>query len=189
MDVSRVAEQVGTLTCTLLDRRSSVPLAGARITCVWRDNRVSRLDADLRGNFSAEMPQGVYDLVISARGYLSLLVRGVGILGGHKQQITRGLIPGDGKDPEGEPATAIGGYVTDRLGRSVANVTVQASAENGTATFTTRSDRSGAYVLHGVVPHVYALTVRAADRTLFREHVPVAHVKNFVRLDLRLIQI
>lgn len=73
---------MGSLLCTLLDRRSSVPLSGARITCVWREGQVSQMDSDSRGNFSAELPQGVYDLVISARGYLSLLVRGVGVLNG-----------------------------------------------------------------------------------------------------------
>jgi hypothetical protein len=60
----------GTLCCTLLDRRSSVPLRGARITCVGRDSRVARFDADGSGRFTTPLPQGVYDLVISARGYI-----------------------------------------------------------------------------------------------------------------------
>ena len=111
-------EQTGSLVMTLLDRRSSVPLAGARINCVWRGGRVSRLDADARGNFQTTLPQGVYDLVISAQGYLSLLVRGIGVLGGYNQHLTRGLIPGEGQTAEGEPATAIGGFVTDPAGRS-----------------------------------------------------------------------
>jgi hypothetical protein len=146
------------------------------------------MDADDRGNFTADLPQGVYDLVISARGYLSLFVRGVGVLGGYRQQMTRALIPGEGKDPEGHPSTAIGGYVRDRIGRAVANVTIQATAENGKLSYTTRTDRSGAYILHGVIPEMYDLFVRAGERTLAKEHVPIAHVKHFVRLDLRLIQ-
>jgi hypothetical protein len=191
MEVRRVssAEQTGVLTCTLLDRRSSVPLAGARITCVWRDSRISRMDADLRGNFTAELPQGVYDLVISARGYLSLLVRGVGVLAGYRQQLVRGLIPGEGQDPEGEPATAVGGYVTDRINRPVANVTVQLNSEDGKNAYTTRTDRGGAFVIHGVVPQMYDLMVRAGERTVLRDHVPVAHVKNFVRIDPRLLHL
>ncbi|GAC1421641.1 MAG: hypothetical protein NVSMB5_14920 [Candidatus Velthaea sp.] len=180
------AVQSGSLTCTLLDRRSSVPLSGARITCVWRDNHISRLDADMRGNFTAELPQGVYDLVISARGYLSLLVRGIGVLGGYRQTLTRALVPGEGEDPEGLPSTAIGGFITDRVNRSVGNVTVSAMREDGNASYTTRTDRSGAYILHGVVPGMYDLSVRAMERTLAREHVPIAHVKSFVRIDLRL---
>ncbi len=184
-----VAEQNGVLLCTLLDRRSSVPLAGAQINCVWRDARVSWLEADKRGNFSAELPQGVYDLVISARGYLSLLVRGVGVLAGYRQTLTRGLIPGEGQSPHGEPATAVGGYVTDRLGRPVPNVTIQLNAEDGTQAYTTRTDRSGAYMLHGVVPHMYDLSVRAGERTVLRDHVPIAHAKNFVRLDPSLLHL
>jgi hypothetical protein len=180
--------QGGSLRCTLLDRRSSVPLAGARITCVGRDGRVSLMDSDERGNFQAAMPQGVYDLVISARGYLSLLVRGVGVLGGYHQQLTRALVPGEGQTAEGEPATALGGFVTDRLGRPVGNVTIHANSESGTASYTTRTDKTGAYVLHGVVPDMYDLTVRAMERTLLREYLPISHVKNFVRMDLRLIQ-
>jgi len=171
-----------------LDRRSSVPLGAARITCVWRDNRMSRMDADERGNFSADLPQGVYDLVISARGYLSLFVRGVGVLGGYRQQMTRALVPGEGKHPEGEPATSIGGYVRDRIGRAVANVTIRANAENGTLSYTTRTDRSGAYILHGVIPEMYDLSGRTGDRMLAREHVPISHVKHFVRMDMRLVQ-
>lgn len=180
--------QMGTLLCTLLDRRSSVPLGAARITCVWRDNRVSRMDADDRGHFAADLPQGVYDLVISARGYLSLFVRGVGVLGGYRQQMTRALVPGEGKDPEGLPATAIGGYIRDRLGRAVANVTVQANSESGNQSYTGRTDRSGAYILHGVVPDMYDLFVRSGDRNLAKEHVPISHVKHFVRMDVRIIQ-
>jgi hypothetical protein len=147
------------------------------------------LDADAGGNFRATLPQGVYDLVISARGYLSLLVRGVGVLSGYNQHLTRGLIPGEGQAPEGEPATSVGGFVTDRLGRPVANVTIHANAEDGESAYTTRTDRTGAYVLHGVVPGMYDLTVRAMERSLLKEHVPIAHVKHFVRLDLRLIQL
>jgi hypothetical protein len=181
-------DQTGSLVMTLLDRRSSVPLAGARINCVWREGRISRLDADDKGHFRTTLPQGVYDLVISARGYLSLLVRGVGVLGGYNQQLTRALVPGEGQSPEGEPATAIGGFVTDRLGRPVGNVTIHANSERGASAYTTRTDKTGAYVLHGVVPDMYDLTVRSMERSLLKEHVPISHVKHFVRMDLRLIQ-
>lgn len=179
----------GSLSCTLLDRRSSVPLNGARITCVWRDNRVTRFDADRFGRFTTRMPQGSYDLVISARGYLSLLVRGIGILAGHRHVVTRALIPGEGSDPDADPATALGGYITNRLGRGVGNVTVQLSTENGNAAYTTRTDRDGAYLLHGIIPQMYDLTIIAMDRRLSREHVPIANAKDFIRHDIRLVQV
>ena len=179
----------GTLRCTLLDRRSSVPLVEARVMCAGRDGRVSRFDTDQRGGFEGQFPQGVYDLVISARGYLSLTVRGIGILAGHEQHVIRGLIPGEGKTLEGEPATAIAGYVVDRVGLAVENVAIHANEENGSYAYTTRTDRSGAYILHGVVPGMYDLSVRAGDRTVERRPVPIAHVKELVRLDLRLLQL
>jgi len=183
------AELIGSLCCTLLDRRSSVPLTGARITCVSRDNRMTRFDADRAGSFTTKLPQGVYDLVISARGYLSLLIRGIGVLGGHHHILSRALVPGEGEPPQCDPATAIGGYLTDRFGRGVNNLTVQISSENGQHTFTTRTDREGAYLLNGVPPQMYDLTVSSMERRVVRELVPVASAKEFIRLDLRLLQI
>ena len=182
-------ESFGTLQCTLLDRRSSVRLAGARVTCVWRDERVSVLKSDDEGTFSTELPQGVYDLVISARGYLSLFVRGVGVLAGYDQTIVRGLIPGAGQMLDGEPSTAIGGYVRDRVGRLVPDVAIHVNGEKSGTAYTTRTDRFGAYVLHGVIPGMYDLVVRAGERTVAHEHVPIAHVKTLVRHDLRLVQL
>ena len=185
---STSGEQTGSLCCTLVDRRSSVPLGGARITCVWRDNRITRYDADRLGRFTSRMPQGVYDLVISARGYLSLLVRGVGVLAGHDQMVTRALVPGEGSDPESPAATAIGGYLTNRLGRPVSNVNIHIAAQVGDGSYTTRTGRDGAYLLNGVAPKDYDLTVYAMDRRLARELVSVVSTKEFVRLDLHLMQ-
>jgi hypothetical protein len=188
-DENEVDETFGTLQCTLLDRRSSARLGGARVTCVWRDERVSTLSADERGAFVAQLPQGVYDLVISARGYLSLFVRGVGVLGGYHQAIVRGLIPGEGQALGGEPSTAIAGYVCDRIGRTVPGLAIHVNGEHQTAAYTTSTDRDGAYVLHGVVPGMYDLVVRSGERTLTHEHVAIAHVKDLVRRDLRLVQL
>ena len=188
-DENEVDQTFGTVQCTLLDRRSSVPVRGARVTCIWRDERVSVLSADDRGAFLAELPQGVYDLVISARGYLALFVRGIGVLAGYHQTIVRGLVPGEGRAPEGEPSTAIAGYVCDRVGRTVPDVAIHVNGENNAAAYTTSTDRSGAYVLHGVVPGMYDLVVRRGDRTLTHEDVAIAHVKELVRRDLRLAQL
>ena len=182
-------ELAGTLSCTLLDRRSSVPLHGARITCVGRDARVARFDADRFGRFTTTLPQGVYDLVISARGYLSLLVRGVGVLAGHNQTLVRALVPGQGDDSPREPATAIGGYLTDRFGRPVANVTILVTAERGEIAYTTRTERDGAYLLHSIVPQAYDLTISALERRILREPIAIANAKDFVRLDFRLVQL
>ena len=181
-----VPELLGSLCCTLLDRRSSVPLGGARITCIARDGRVMRFDADRSGRFTTTMPQGVYDLVISARGSLSLLVRGVGVLGGHHQLVTRALVPG-GEDPEAEPATALGGYITDRFGRPVPNLTIHLNAERGNFAYTTRTDRDGAYLINYVLPQMYDLLVCATERRLLRESVPVGDTRDFIRLDWRLL--
>jgi len=184
-----ISEHTGSLCCTLLDRRSSVPLHGARITCVGRDNRIMRFDADRSGRFTTTLPQGVYDLVISARGYLSLLARGVGVLAGHHQLVTRALVPGEGDDSESVQTTAVGGYVSDRFGRPVANVTIHLNAERGEIAYTTRTGRDGAYLLHGVAPQMYDLTACALERRLTKEPVPVPDAKGFIRFDLRLMQI
>ena len=181
-----MGENFGTLRCTLLDRRSSVPVGGARVSCIWRDERVSALNADARGAFLAELPEGVYDLVVSARGYLSLYLRGIGVLAGYQHTIVRGLIPGEGQIPEGDPATAIAGYLTDRHGAAVRDVAVHAVGEGTVAAYTTRSDRAGAYVLHGVLPGTYDVSVRRGERSLAREIVAIPHVKELVRRDLRM---
>jgi hypothetical protein len=178
----------GSLRCTLLDRRSSVPLQGARITCIGRDNRITRFDADRFGRFDTTLPQGTYDLVVSAGGYLSLLVRGVGVLAGHHHSITRALVPGEGSGADVAAATALGGYICDRFGRPVGNVTIHLAAGGGDKTHTTRTERDGAYLLHGIVPDVYDLTICALERRLVREYVPIANPKEFIRIDLRLMQ-
>jgi hypothetical protein len=188
-DQFRVDQTFGTVQCTLLDRRSSVPVRGARVTCLWRDQRVSVMRADERGAFVAELPEGVYDLVISARGYLSLFVRGIGVLAGYRQALVRGLVPGEGQAPDGQPSTAIGGYVRDRIGRTVPNVAILVNAGTGGTSYTTSTDNGGAYVLHGVVPGMYDLFARRHERTLAHEHVAIAHVNELVRRDLRLVQI
>jgi len=180
----------GTLRCTLLDRRSSVPLSGARAMCVGRDGRASVFDADPRGAFEKALPQGVYDLVISAHGYLSLTVRGVGVLAGYCQALTRALVPGEeGQTADDQPATAIAGYVVDRVGLAVPGVAIHVNGTDRGSAYTTRTDRQGAYVVNGVPPGMYDLAARSDERTLAREHVPIAHVKTLVRVDLRLVQL
>ena len=164
-DEDEVEQTFGTL-----DARSGPALersvGGARVTCVWRDQRVSMLSADEHGAFVAQLPQGVYDLVISARGYLSLFVRGVGVLGG--------IPPDAGARPrsrvrarrlEGEQATAIAGYVFDRIGRTVPGVSIYVEHRGSTPRRTPPAPTAKApYVLHGVVPGMYDL-VRAQRRS------------------------
>jgi hypothetical protein len=179
----------GTLHCTLLDRRSSLPLAAARISCVSRTERMSVHTTDENGIFVAQLPEGVYDLVISARHYLSLSVRGVGVLAGYRQDILRGLIPGEGgRGLEGEPSTAIAGYVRDRVGQTVGNIAIHVNSTDGRSAYTTRTDKIGAFVLNDVRPGMYDLVARAGERTLALEHVPIAHVRDLVRVDLTLLQ-
>jgi hypothetical protein len=119
---------------------------------------------------------------------LSLFVRGVGVLAGHDQVLTRALVPGEGDDPDGEQATALGGYVTDRFGHGVGNVTIRATADKRNDVYTTRTDRGGAYLINGIVPQMYNVTVSAGERRLFDKFVPIRDAKEFVRLDLRLVQ-
>ncbi len=180
----------GTVRCVLLDRRSSVPLSGAQVTCVARNGRVRMLDADARGAFTAELPEGVYDLVVSARGYLSLTVRGIGVLADHVQDVTRGLVPGDGGAlDDSAPATAVGGTVTDRVGQLMRDVTMHLNSDDGKQSYTTRTDRTGTYLIHGVAPGMYDLTARAGERTLALAHVPIANVRELIRADMRVVHL
>jgi hypothetical protein len=159
------------------------------VTCIARDGHVVVLNADVHGAFVAQLSEGVYDLVISAHGYLSLTVRGIGVLAGYEQSVTRGLVPGEGRSLEGEPATAIAGYVHDRVGGVLPNVAIYVNAGDGSAAYTTRTDRGGAFILNGVVPGTYDLVARAGERTVALEHVAIAHVKDLVRVDLRIVQV
>ena len=175
----------GTLQCTLLDRRSSVPLSDARVTCVIGDARIVQLDADARGEFRAEFPQGVYELVISARGELSLIIRGIGVLAGHHQRLTRALVPGDAV-PDDQATAAIGGYLIDRLALPVVDAAVTATMAGGSV-YTARSDKAGAYVIHAVAPGTYDVVVRAGTRVVSHESVTVAAERTFKRHDLKLV--
>ena len=190
------ADTHGTLFCTLVDRRSSVPMSDARITCVVGGGIV-QVDTDQRGEFKALFPEGVYELIISARGELSLTMRGIGILGGHTQRMTRAFVPGEELEDDGEPASAIGGYLTDRLGHVVADAAVTAvsvpppghNIYGGEAPkrYTTASDSFGAFIIHGIKPGTYDVVVRNATMTLSNERVVIPGARHFARHDLRLM--
>ncbi len=177
----------GTLSCTILDRRSSIPLSGARISCVWRTQRISTLRLDTSGSFKTDLPEGVYDIIISAHGFLSVSIRGIGILAGHQLQLQRALVPGEGQMSEGEPATAVGGFVLDRLHRPLANISIH--AVGGKTRYTTQTDRRGAYLLHGVAPAMYDLEFRRGNLLVGREPTPIPDVRNFIRVDTRLLSL
>jgi hypothetical protein len=186
----------GTLICTLVDRRSSVPLSDSRVTCVIGGGIV-QVDVNQHGEFRAEFPEGVFDLVISSRGELSLTLRGVGILAGHKQRMLRAFVPGEDDSDDGVPASAIGGYLTDRLGHPVVDAAVSATEVpppgtplyqmSGKRTYAAQSDKEGAFVLHNIKPGAYDVVVRTAQRTLSNERVVVPAQRMFKRHDLRLV--
>lgn len=176
----------GVLACTLLDRRTSVPFSDALITCAVSGSRILQANADMHGEFRAEFPEGAYDLVISARGELSLSLRGIGVLGGHVQHLTRALLPGDAVDST--PASAIGGYLVDRLGHPVTDAAITLSRVGGNR-YTTQSDRVGAYIMHGVEPGEYDMVIRNTKRTLYSDHVVVPEEKSFLRRDVRIIAV
>jgi len=187
---------LGTLFCTLVDRRSSVPLSDARVTCVIGSG-IIQVDVDSRGEFRADFPQGVFDLVISARGELSLTLRGIGILAGHTQRILRSFVPGEGEGSDGVPASAIGGYLTDRLGKPLVDAAVQATmvpppgtplyGGPGGRTYAAQTDKFGAFVIHAIKPGTYDVVVRTKQNTLSNERVTVPEQRMFCRHDLRLM--
>lgn len=187
---------IGTLLCTLVDRRSSVPLSDARVTCVIGGGIV-QVDVDSRGEFRADFPEGVFDLVISARGELSLTLRGIGILAGHTQRMLRAFVPGEDDGNDGVPASALGGYLVDRLGKPVTDVAVTATLvpPPGTPlyggphkqTYAAQSDKFGAFVIHAIKPGTYDVVVRNRQATLSNERVTVPDRRVFQRHDLKLM--
>ncbi len=180
-------QSTGTLSATILDRRSSSPLAGARVSCVWRDQRITTLRLDANGKLRVELPEGVYDLIISANGFLSLLLRGIGILGGNDLKLLRALVPGEGQESDADPATAIGGYVLDRLKRPLRDIVVHATGEGHS--YTARTDRSGAFILHGVQPAMYDLEFARISHIVKREPLAISNVRSFVRFDTKILQL
>jgi hypothetical protein len=189
-------ELPGTLFCTLVDRRSSVPLSDARVTCVIGGGIV-QVDVDSHGEFRADFPQGVFDLVISARGELSLTLRGIGVLAGHTQRILRAFVPGEDDGHDGVPASAIGGYLTDRLGHPVVEAAITATllpppgtplyGGPGAQTYASQSDKVGAFVIHAMRPGTYDVVVRTKQLTLSNERVIITANRHFHRHDLRLM--
>lgn len=172
---------VGILHCHLIDRRTSAPLANARVTCV-AGSRIAQLETDSRGRFTYDFPEGVYDILIAAHGELSLMLRGIGVLANHEQHLTRALIPGDPTQSIAA-ASAIGGFITDRLDHPVDRVAVTARHALGGHVLTAHSDRYGAYVLHSVPPGEYDLSVRTVTHTLHTERMTITAAKQFHRRD------
>lgn len=196
MSVTDPHGNVGTLFCTLVDRRSSVPLSDARVTCVIGAGIV-QVDVDSRGEFRADFPQGVFDLIVSARGELSLTLRGIGVLAGHTQRIQRACIPGEDEVSDGEPASAIGGYLVDRLGHPLTDAAVTAIqvrppgeplyAQSSVRTYAAQTDRVGAFVIHNIKPGTYDVAVRTKQNTLSVERIAIPSHRVFHRHDLKLM--
>ncbi len=186
MEAPQAGPNEGTLTCTLLDRRSGAALADAHVTCVVRGGIV-QVTADQRGEFTAIFPEGVYEFIISTRGELSLMLRGIGVLAGHTQRIMRALIPGDGTRGEGEPSSAIGGYLIDRLAHPVVDAAITLVSLADRQTYTAKSDRFGAFIIHAIQPGAYDVAVRNTQRTLASERITIAAERQFYRFDQRLL--
>jgi len=184
-DVMDTAESTGILYCTLVDRRSSIPLSDARITFVIGGGIV-QVDTDSRGEFKATFPEGVYELIVSAGGELSLTLRGIGVLAGYTQHIMRALTPGE-ESEEGQPSSAMGGYLVDRLGKPLPDAAITAVAADRQQTYTGLSDKFGAFVIHGMQPGTYDVSIRNTQRTLSAEKITIAGERQFYRYDQRLL--
>ncbi|MFP4278074.1 MAG: carboxypeptidase regulatory-like domain-containing protein [Wenzhouxiangella sp.] len=62
-----------TVTGTVLERNSDLPLAGALVDVIWNDFRVPfrSLQTDANGEFSVELPAGDFGLLIEQPGYIT----------------------------------------------------------------------------------------------------------------------
>ena len=172
------------LDLQIVDRRSSVPLTSVVINIVLDAKRLMTEHTDVHGRVSVDLPEGAYDVMILAGGYTSTLIRGVGVLEGHRVDLIRGLAPGNGKLEE-KPAGAIGGVCVDRLSQPLMNIIVQANAEG--LSYTVRSDRKGCYMLNGLPPAKYKVVWRTADRALMTADIDLLRPRQLVRKDVQLL--
>jgi len=183
-EMATTQSNIGTLAGKLIDKRSSLPLVGARLSIVGHDGRATFAATNGAGEFKIALPEGTYDLAISARGYLSMLVRGIGVLGEHRSEMVRGLVPGEGADAHSEPTTSIGGYARDRLGDPIANLIVE--LRSGAHKQTTRTERNGAYIFHGVPLGEFDMYFRSGEQALAKTPVAIPSARAFVRIDQRI---
>lgn len=172
------------LDLQIVDRRSSVPLTSVVVNIVVDATHLLTEHTDVRGRVSADLAEGAYDVMIMHGGYTATLIRGVGVLDGHRVELVRGLEPGNGKLEE-KPAGAIGGICYDRLSQPLMNIIVQASAEGHS--YTVRSDKQGCYMLNGLQPGKYHVTWRTADRALMTDDIEIGRPRQLVRKDVHLL--
>lgn len=174
-------ETMGSLSCRFVDRRSSRPLPGARIMCVRHDQHLHSLATGETGDCEFVVAEGVYDLIVSAPGYVAALLRGIAVLAGERTLVIRSLDPGTGRGQEEEPSTAVAGFVRDRLGHPLSNVVVQAVSK--AKTYAAPTDQHGVYRIHGVPEGEYELFVHGTEGTIAKESLRVVDLKELVRLD------
>ena len=172
------------LDVVVIDRRSSIPLGSAVINVVRDEAHLTTEHADVHGRVSVDLPEGAFDVMVSAGGYVASLFRGVGVLAGQRVEIVRALGAGEGRVEE-PPAGAIGGRCLDRLDQPLANIIVQAMSD--TLNYTVRSDKHGCYMLNGVQPGKYRVTWRSGDRALLTQEMKVERPRQFIRFDAQLL--
>lgn len=178
------ADDRGSLTLTLIDRRSGVPFAGARVS-VPVGGEVVLLRADAGGSCRLRLPQGAYDVLVSADGNFTVTLRGVGVLAGSDQTLVRALLR-NAAHSSGRPSAAIGGFVAGVTGKPVPGLAVTAEhVRRGTGAYTARTDAAGAYVIHGVPPGEYHVAAHGMRRELHDEQVDVYAPRRLYRHDIR----
>jgi hypothetical protein len=109
----------------------------------------------------------------------------------------RAFVPGEDDGYDGVPSSALGGYLTDRLSQPVVDAAITAALVTerpsyqlgapSSKTYTTKSDKFGAYVIHAINPGMYDVSVRTASRLLSNERVTIPGERHFQRRDLRII--
>ncbi len=136
----------------------------ARDLHLARRARLARSRPTRSGAFAAPLPQGVYDLAIIRRAAISsaLRARASASLGGYAcNAIVRAATPRPkASSSDGEPSTA-----DRRRTSTIASAGALAGSsrsshvngENDGTAYTTRTDRRGAFVVHGVRPGMYDL--------------------------------
>ena len=139
------------------------------------------LDVDEHGEVSLSLPEGVYDLVLHASGYVTVALRGIAVAAHANTTIIRALIIGASNPTIAPPASAIVGRVTNARGEGEAHATVQATSL--LSTHMTHTDADGYYFFHGVVPATYTVTMHASDGGVVHERAVLLHPFVLTRAD------
>ena len=143
------------------------------------------VNTDESGEIWLSLPEGIYDVVLHARGYLTVALRGIAILAGGTSLMIRALVAGDGMPSVAPAAGAIAGRVLDENGEGEPNAMLQATS--AVSTHITQTDPLGNYFFHALPPQEYTLTLRTHKGLTAKQRTVESRYFTLVRADFSIL--